>query len=446
MRLNSPRRFHVLSRRGRGAATTTVALNALGNYISAIWLACLALALIPVYFEKLGSAQWGLVAICMTAQGVMTLLDLGLSQVMPRDIARTAGDRTAETHVFRVYAFAYLGIGAVGCVLGQLLAPIILSDWVNQGDGAGDGARAALSLVFVQFLFQFANNASLGYWNGLQRQYEANIRQCTFATLKHAAALTVIFNWHPTAIGYLAPFATVSAIEWLINRRAVTCGPGYQPQGSVVFRDLSLLVKSAGVVAVSVFIGMMVSQADRVILSRQLDLALFGQYVIITSLGLGFLQLQYPLMRALFPFIVREQRPSGLLKQVLTVSALCIVPCLLAAFYASAILNAWLGEGKVPDHGATLLQLILLAVCVNALYHLIYQYIVKDGAAGILIGINLAGLVSVTLVLLLATSSIGIRAGGLAWLTNALLQLGLGTVWMVKRNRRVEAARPERCG
>jgi O-antigen/teichoic acid export membrane protein len=408
--------------------------NILANYLAVVWMGALSLALIPLYLKRLGAEQWGVVAICMAIQGFLSLLDAGLAQIMPRDIARVAGDRAAEARVFRVFAHAYLGLGLAGFVLGQAGVSWLVAHWFNQGQGLGHGAELALRLVLVQFLFQFANNANTGYWNGLQAQKLANFRQCAFATVKHAGALCLVYMWRADALAYLAPFALVSALEWWTNRRTVRngLGAGEIAGGGVSIADFRTLGREAGALAMGVLIGMLVSQIDRIVLSRSVDIAAYGRYVVVATLGLAFMQLQYPLMRAFFPRIARaDVGGDGYSMWQLGggVFVLCVLPCALVAAVAPWLLKAWTGDPQIAAEGSLPLRLILGAVAVNAMYQLIYQRILSRGHWRLVVLINLAMLAVVTPVVLVAAPTYGIAAGGMAWAAGALVQLGLGLIW-----------------
>lgn len=409
--------------------------NILTNYLTVVWMGGLSIVLIPLYLKRLGPNQWGVVAICMAIQGFLGLLDAGLGQIMPRDIARVAGDRIAEARVFRVFSRAYVSLGLVGLVLGQASVPWLIEHWFNQGQGVGDGAGLALRLVLVQFLFQFANNAHMGYWNGLQAQKLANLRQCLFGTAKHTGALALVYMWRADAIAYLLPFALISALEWWTNRHTVCGRLGNLANGKTSVADFKVLARETGVLALGVLIGMLVSQIDRIVLSRSVDSASFGRYVIVANLGLAFMQLQYPLMRAFFPRIVRVDASGSHVfqwQQWLGVLALCVLPCGLVALLAPWLLQVWIGSPQMVAEGSAPLRLILGAVAINAVYHLIYQRILARGQGRLVVLINLVALVFVTPLAMLAAWEYGIIAGGLAWLLGAVIQLGFGAVWLLK--------------
>ena len=412
--------------------------NILTNYLAVVWMGGLSIALIPFYLKRLGPDQWGVVAICMAIQGFLGLLDAGLGQIMPRDIARVAGDRNAEARVFRVFSRAYFGLGLIGLVLGQASVPWLIAHWFNQGQGVGDGADLALRLVLVQFLFQFANNAHTGYWNGMQAQKLANFRQCFFGTVKHASALALVYLWRADALAYLLPFALVSALEWWANRRTVRRELGALVDEKVVISDFRILVREAGVLALGVLVGMLVTQMDRIILSRSVSVASFGHYIIISNLGLAFSQLQYPLMRAFYPKISRafKDKENVHIKNIgLYMAIACVLPCLIAAIMAPWLLSIWLGDSRIVEETLVPLRLILGAVAINSIYQLFYQQLLASGHFRIVIQINMFALVVVYLQLSFLAKELGIVAGGIAWLSLALIQLCFGYIWHLRQKK-----------
>lgn len=414
--------------------------NILFNYLNVVWMGGLSLALIPVYLRKLGPEQWGVVAICMAIQGFLSLLDVGLSQIMPRDVARADGDPPAARRIFAVYERSYLVLGLIGLVAGQLAVPWLIEVWFNKGEGLDGSAGMALRLVLVQFFFQFMNNANTGYWNGIQAQKLANLRQCGFGTLKHLSALTLVFFWAAEPVAYLIPFVAVAFLEWLFNRRTVMVGFGPQVSPGLSRDDFHTLARQAGVLAAGVLIGMLVSQIDRVILSRSAGVVEYGRYVIVANLGLAFLQLQYPLMRALFPRIVLAEIGRGgktsSLSMYVGVTVLCIAPCVIVAALAPLVLRLWVGDPVLVAEGTAPLRLILCAVAINTLYSVAYQKLVAQGRNRLVVAINLASLCVVAPLTWVAAERLGIVAGGLAWLASSLIQLGLGLFWVSARKRR----------
>lgn len=417
----------------RRATGSQLGQNVISNYLAVVWMGGLSLLLVPFYLKHLGPQQWGIVAVCMTMQGLWGLLDAGLSQIMPRDVARARGEPAVEARVYHVFARAYWGLGLIGFILGQMAVTWLAGHWFNQGQGLEGRADIALRLMLVQFLFQFANNASIGFWQGREQQKRLNLRQCAFGTLKHAGAFSLVAWWRADALGYLLPFVLMAAIEWVFNRRAVLRELGGRVRVQLTLVDFQGLAREAGLLVLGVLIGMLVSQVDRLVLSRSVDLGSFGRYVIVANLGLAFLQLQYPLMRAYFPRIVREDdrgQMTSFWRLGFSLLVLCVLPCGIVALLAPPILQVWLGDATMVAQGVLPLRLILLAVALNAIYHLVYQRMLARGEGRRVVMINVFSLLLVLPLTILAARRLGIVAGGLAWLGTSMVQLSLGLWWL----------------
>ena len=106
----------------RRSRTSTVARNVVSNYATVVWMSGLSFAFVPIYVRNLGPAEWGVVAACVTLQGFLALLDVGLGQIMPRSFARVAGNAREEAALFRAYSRIYTVLALSGFVAGELCA------------------------------------------------------------------------------------------------------------------------------------------------------------------------------------------------------------------------------------------------------------------------------------------------------------------------------------
>ncbi|MEO8461460.1 MAG: hypothetical protein ABI451_13095, partial [Dokdonella sp.] len=202
------------------SATRTLAVNLASSYANIVLMALITLLVVPIYVHTLGVSQWGVVALCMTVQGVLFSIDVALGPLMLRDVA-LAASRGRQQDMYRRFLRIYGGF-ALGLFVLVQLAVFGWQQLPSQAETASsDQLVWALRIVLVQFLFQFSNNAAIGYWNGLERQRFANLRIAAFLLVKHGLALLLVIFWQATAIAYLLPFATVCAIEFLLNYRRV---------------------------------------------------------------------------------------------------------------------------------------------------------------------------------------------------------------------------------
>ena len=424
----------------RRSRTSTVARNVVSNYATVVWMSGLSFAFVPIYVRNLGPVEWGVVAACVTLQGFLALLDVGLGQIMPRSFARVAGNAREEAALFRAYSRIYTVLALSGFVAGELCAGPAAQYWFRSPGIDSGHLRMALHLIPVQFLFQFANNAHLGLWYGLQLQRKANLRTCVFGTARQLAALSSVLLYSRTAFVYLVPFVLVSGIEWASNRHALLASYRGTDDGGQS-ADVRAILRDTGPFAVAVIAGLLLSQADRFVLSATQDLTQYGYYVIVANVGLAFTSLHTPLMRAYFPRIARDDalghqgRATSFGMLFWAVLLLCVLPLLIVIIYAPALLFLWLRNPAIARAGTLPFRLILASVAVNSIYNVIYQRLLSRDAGRTVIAINVAGLVAVSITALVVGHRIGIALGGLMWLVGSVTQLALGLLWLRYRAR-----------
>ena len=113
----------------------TVVDNVLANYAYVGLMAAVTIFLTPLYVRTLGPIEWGVVALCLTVQAVLFLLDAGLGQVAPREFASVTNDRLAQWRLYLRFRGLYAKLA--------LLAMALTMQRLGQG-GDAPGLRAAL--------------------------------------------------------------------------------------------------------------------------------------------------------------------------------------------------------------------------------------------------------------------------------------------------------------
>lgn len=417
---------------------TQLARNILSNYFAVIWMGGISLVFIPFYFRELGSDQWGVVAICVALQALFSLLDAGLAQIMPRDVARVSVDPKEKLKVYKVYAHSYIFLGLIGFFLAQLAIPWLTAHWFSDGKEFSFDDKLAFHLVMFQFLFQFSNNANNGFWNGVQSQGIANFRLCFFGTLKHVFAVLLVLIWQPTALVYLIPFVVITAVEYSLNYRQIMLGFKGLDIPSLKYQDYLKLAKETGIFFVGVLLGMLASQMDKIVLTHYVSSSSFGIYAVVLSLGLAFMQLQAPLVRAFLPKIAADD-PSkegrSFFHLAIGITIFCVLPCIIFGLASSVVLQLWIGNSQVTQEGGFALRMIFFGVALNALYQLVYQKLLIQNKGAVIVRINFLILLITVPVLIFTSTEIGISAGGIYWFLMCLLQLVFGVLWLKYSNK-----------
>ena len=397
------------------------------NYAYVGLMACITLFVVPQYVRALG-ANWSSVAICLTIQNVLFLMDAALAPTMLRDVARAQANGGAAL-MYQRYLRFYAGLAVSAFIVALLVLEMLNRARAASGTPLPPDLLLALRLALLQFLFQFSNNAAIGYWSGQGRQRYANLRLAAFALFKHACALLLVTRWRDAA-AYMVPFAIIGAIEFGANFRLLRAGatsstniPANANATADGWRD------SAGF-AFAAVLGIATAQIDRVYLTFTLPAADYGIYYLLSSLMLSFFSLQPPIYRAFLPRIATAAEPRALALAMLKLHLVLIVlPSLLLATMPQTALDLWLHNRQIASAGAPTFRWLMIGVAMNALYAPAAMLLVNAHRYRAIASINGAILVLQAIVLFTLTPRLGMRAGACAWLACSGVQLFCG-VWI----------------
>ncbi|MCO7557853.1 oligosaccharide flippase family protein [Metapseudomonas otitidis] len=420
-----------------------VAVNTAYGFLSLGWTSLLSVISVPIYISILGHEEWGVVAACLSLQLLANFADSGFSQIVPRWIAKESKSAEMVSEYMKLFRGLYFIIALILLVSIQLLSGAMATSWFNVPIERVAELEFCLRVVSVQLFFQFLNNLNVGYWNGTQNQARIFFHTCSFVTLKHAVTILLLYFWGGSAIGYVIGFCIVACLELLFNTYSV--GQGFLWGGSFIrrVRDYTFFLKEVSSLSGGIMIGLLVSQLDRIVLSKVLPAEQFGVYVVVLTLSQAFLQLQSPVNRAFFPVLVKGVSERNTMfwrsfgRFVVGVMLTATVPTLVAILFAGWILNTWLGNKFFVENGTFALQLLLLGVAINTLYGCIYQLMVASGRSSLVFKFNLASLVVLAIVVLSSWEGLVISSGGYMWVlwNSVLLLLGLG--WLILSGRKI---------
>lgn len=415
-----------------------IADNLLSGYVYLGLMALITIFVVPIYVHTLGATTWGSVAWCLTLQGLLFALDAALAPLMLRDIAHAAAaGRLRASHARFLAIHGRLALGL--CVLGQ----IALSLWAHAPDGTAPPQSTdtvvAMRLALVQFLFQFSNLAAIGFWHGQQRQRMANASLAAFALAKHSCALLLITQWTPTATAYMLPFAIVSAVEFLSNRRRVQ-----SELKTAIVTDVHESSPSGwqdifgyGVAAA---LGIATTQIDRLFLSRSLPVESFGLYFLVGSLMLSLMHLQMPVQRTFLPRLATSDEPLAVAAAMLKVSlVLLALPLLVLAVFSESVLALWLHDAALARQGALTLRVLMFAAALHVLAGPAQLLLLNARRYRLIAGIHTLVLAAQLAVLMYMAADYGMLAGAAAWLVSGSVQL-LAAVAIWRGMRHVSAA------
>ena len=353
------------------------------------WSAVMGLAFIPLYIRLMGVEAYGIVGVFVSIQVMFTVLDLGLSQALSRELARLSVDRgnaNLMADTARTLEVVYWGIAlGVGIVI-ALLAHLIAYQWLNPEKLSQHSLVEALWIMAVVVGLRWPVALYTGGLNGLQRQVLVNVLSVVFVTLQGVGALAVLWFIEPTVRAFFLWQALIALLQVVVLR--LMLWRSLPSEGDGIFR-LEVLKGiwrfAAGMTGITL-LATILTQMDKILLSKLLPLAEFGYYTFAATVAAVIYKLAGPVFTAYYPRLTELVTAKNQLSLAKTyhqgsqLMAVAILPtALILIFFSKEVLDLWTRSPELVKNSSLLVSLLVIGNVLNGLMNLPYALQLAHG-------------------------------------------------------------------
>ena len=258
--------------------------NMVANFAGNMWQALMGLIFIPLYMKFLGIESWGLIGIFFTLQTMSGLLDLGMSNTLNREMARLSAlqDREQEMrNLVRTLEMIYWSIAVFVGITIAALSPVIAHHWIKAEQLSPKTIEQAFLLMGLAIALQMPVGFYSGGLMGLQRQVLLNAINIVTSTLRGVGAVLILWLVSPTIQAYFLWQIVVSIINTFLLAMFLKRRLSFGGNKAVFQKQLlkGIWRFTAGMSGIAI-LAVILTQMDKVILSRMLSLEMFGYYVV----------------------------------------------------------------------------------------------------------------------------------------------------------------------
>ena len=409
--------------------------NLLVGLLNSALAAVVGLAATAGYLHYLGVERYGVIGVFVTIQALLSLLDMGLSPTLNREVARATatGDWIPARGLLASLSRLYWALALSVLLLLLAVAPWLAGRWL-QRDALGV-AEVADALAWMGLAV--ACRAPAGLYasaiNGAQRLALSSSLASAYALFSAAGAL-VLLACLEASLGVFFAWQGFAALLYTMGLRAaawrVLGGSGARPDW-VAFRRVWRFSAGMGLIALT---SVVFTQLDKVLLSRLLSLEAFGRYALATLLVGGLYVVVVPIFNAIYPRFSalvaagEEQQLWDLYRLGTRMVVTLIFPlALVLVVLAEPIVAIWTQDGAIAVAVAPVLSLLGAGTALHAVMYMPYALQLANGLPRLAVGINLTMiliLVPLTVSLTLAHAEVGAAT---AWLALHVLYVLLGT-------------------
>ena len=367
-----------------------IKLDLAANFAGIGWSFLTQILCIPLYIKFLGIEAYGLIGFYLMLQAILQILDLGLSPTLNREMARfsvkpeNAGEardlvRTLET-----------GYWLIGIAIGAMMvagAPVIATHWIKASVIPVRDLKNTVLLMGVLAVFQWPGSFYQGGLLGLGRQVLSNSLNIFFSTLANGGAVLILWLVSPTIQAFFLWLVAVNAAKAIflalslwVSLPAATRTPQFD------LRQLRNVWRFAAGMSGITACALVLTQMDKLILSRLLNLKVFGYYALAGMFGAGLSMIVGAVFNTIFcrfSALVaagNEAALKHLYHRCTQLMAVLILPlAAVLALFSTDILQLWTRNEVVAQNAGPIATLLVVGSAVNGLLNLPYALQLANG-------------------------------------------------------------------
>lgn len=410
--------------------------NILANYISQIYVTLIGILMVPLYIKYMGAEAYGLVGFFSMLQAWFLLLDIGLTPTMARETARFRGgamDALSYCRLVRALEGIFLVVGIVGGAVMFASSAYIAHDWLQASRLTISEVQTAVQFMAIIISMRWMAGLYRGAISGSERLVWLGCYNSVIATLRFVGVLPLLMFVGVTPTIFFAYQFCVAVFELTVLLFfAYRLLPSIPKEGHLPWSwaPLKPLIKFSLTIAFTSSVWVMVTQTDKLILSKILPLAMYGYFTLAVLVAGGVMMMSGPISAALMPRMSKldaEDDYKGLIivyRQATQMVATITLPLAFTlAVFSQQILWVWTGDDVVASNAAPILSLYALGNGVLAISGFAYYLQYAKGNLRLhLIGSGLFLLLLIP-ALIWATLKFGGVGAGWVWLACNLLYL-----------------------
>jgi O-antigen/teichoic acid export membrane protein len=369
---------------------TSLKANIIANFVGNGWGAILSIVFVPIYLKYIGAEGYGLIGIFASLQVVLSLLDSGLSTTLNKEVARLSvlpNTQQQIRNLVKTLGSIYWIMSLVAGLIALGLSPVLAKYWVQPKELSVNTITYAFILLSGSLIFQFPSGFYSGGLMGLQRQVMLNFIRIVFATVRSFGSVIVLIYISKSVLVFFGWALLINIFQAFTLRYSLWL---YLPISPFKARfDKSELKKiwkfAAGMMGISLT-AILLTQIDKIILSKILSLENFGYYTIACSLGLMLYQIIVPLTQSYFPKFsnfVSLQNEIGLKEiyhQACQLISLFVLPAtLVLIFFSKELIFIWTKNAVTTENTWIITSIYAFGTGVNGLMNIPYLLTLSNG-------------------------------------------------------------------
>ena len=415
--------------------------NFLIGVFNSSWVALIGLLAIPFYLKYLGIEAYGLIGFFASFQVAISVLDLGFTPTINREFARglASGSMDEAKELLYTLGIVYLLIGFAIAIVVFLFSPFLAMHWINSKQLDTYTLLHFIILMGLVIGFRLPIGLYLGALVGVNRIDVSSALNIFMVTLSNVGAILVLCFVSPTIEAFFIWQVLVGGLYLFVIRYITWSVIGRLDNPRFNISKLRNVWRfSIGMSGVS-FFGVMLMQADKILLSGILSLEDYGIYSLAGVAAGGLSLIINPLFNVLYPrmsaLVALGDSDSliALYRNGSRIFSSFLFPLvLIAILYSEDFLYLWTRNLSLATSASPIVSILLLGSSLNGVMIFPYALQLSYGSTRIPFTIVISLLFVYVPMIFLLVHLYGVLGGASGWFVLNLMYLFFGT-WMTHR-------------
>jgi O-antigen/teichoic acid export membrane protein len=342
--------------------------NIFVNYASQVYVTFIAILMVPLYIQYMGVEAYGLVGFFTMMQALFMALDMGLTPTMARETARFRGgatDTLGYRRLVRALEGVFLAVAIAGGVTLFMAAGHIANGWLQATQLPIAEVQTAVQLMAAIVALRWLCGLYRGVISGTERLVWLGGYNSIVATLRFIGVMPVLMFISVTPTVFFSYQLAVALLELagLLFFAYHLLPP--VPQGKHLpwsWAPLKPVLKFSLSMAFLSSVWVLVTQTDKLVLSKLLPLTDYGYFTLAVLAAGGVMVVSAPVSGAIMPRMVKleaEGDHDGLIhlyrQATQLVAVIAGAASVTLAFCAEPLLWVWTGDKNLAHQVAPVL-------------------------------------------------------------------------------------------
>lgn len=415
--------------------------NLLAGLANSVWSAVIGLAVVPFYLKYLGIEAYGLIGFFVTTQAVLSVLDMGMAPTINREVARcsASGNLKEAGKLLHTLAVIYWCMAGAIALLILALAPLIADYWLQSKQLSPATISHAVMLMGLVVACRWPIGLYQGALIGAQCVTVSSGINMAMVSVGNLGAVMVLAFVSPTIEAFFIWQASVGLVYAITMRAAAWRIIGKTGRMSFdVDRLKSVWRFTAGMSGIALS-ATVLTQLDKVILSKTLGLEGFGHYMLAATVVGALYMLIMPVFNVIYPRLsalaAAEEvgKLTDLYRSGTRLFATVLFPvAMLLAVFAEDLVRVWTGNATVASSVAPVIALLSIGSALHGVMFIPYALQLAYGITRLPLTINMILMAILVPLIIFFALSYGVLGGAAAWLIFQVLYVFLGA-WLTHR-------------